>query len=588
MSELWNDLLYTDVLQSDGFVVDYAVLTTYSMELPQLLSIPFALGAIDLGDDALRTPHLAIEGIDRSARKFAVFCNAGSIAAPPTDNKVYHLLGRSVVPISLPAKGAGFANFHAKVWVVSETNPDNGDRQLKVVVLSRNLTSSNDLDVACELVGRIGAQESSPEARAKHRPLGDFLTWLAAWAKGNRSVARRVSGLVDDLGRVERFETQGSPFADYAFFPMGIDGHDGRSACLEADMLDGAEGMVVISPFVDDETLRVMTNHAPKRPKTLITRHAAVSQEALALFNDGVYVPKEVLTSKMDKDVTVDLHEKVYFVYNRHGNCLYLGSTNATRNGFGRNVEFLLRLDFAPYATSYKKFRDELIGDGKDAPLEQASAAVAPTAEAADGRQDELAIRQAISAGLAAEARKCGETYTLTVRAKAGRLPEQEITIHPLGCDATAQKLDAEVAFCEMGLDMLTEWYVVSTGDVKRIVKIETIGIPTEERDGAIFRSIIDTKGKFLSYLSYLLADGAELQAKAESGQTAKHGDSAAQEQEAHMALYEDMVQKAYSAPERIAAIRKAMAKADPSVVPDNFAEMFSTFEKAINQIQHP
>lgn len=56
MSELWNDLLYTDVLQSDGFVVDYAVLTTYSMELPQLLSIPFALGAIDLGDDALRTP----------------------------------------------------------------------------------------------------------------------------------------------------------------------------------------------------------------------------------------------------------------------------------------------------------------------------------------------------------------------------------------------------------------------------------------------------------------------------------------------------------------------------------------------------
>lgn len=54
------------------------------------------------------------------------------------------------------------------------------------------------------------------------------------------------------------------------------------------------------------------------------------------------------------------------------------------------------------------------------------------------------------------------------------------------------------------------------------------------------------------------------------------------------MALYEDMVQKAYSAPERITDIRKAMAKADPSVVPDNFAKMISTFEKAINEIQHP
>lgn len=26
---LWNDIVYTDVLQSDGFVVDYAVCTTY-------------------------------------------------------------------------------------------------------------------------------------------------------------------------------------------------------------------------------------------------------------------------------------------------------------------------------------------------------------------------------------------------------------------------------------------------------------------------------------------------------------------------------------------------------------------------------
>lgn len=112
MSELWNDLLYTDVLRSDGFVVDYAVLTTYSMELPQLLSIPSALGAIDLDDDALRTPPLVLEAVDRSAGKFAVFCNAGSIAAPPAGNKVYSLLERSVVPISLPAKGAGFANFH--------------------------------------------------------------------------------------------------------------------------------------------------------------------------------------------------------------------------------------------------------------------------------------------------------------------------------------------------------------------------------------------------------------------------------------------------------------------------------------------
>ena len=43
---LWNDIIYTDVLQSDGFVIDYAVCTTYSLDMPSLLSVPFMLGTM--------------------------------------------------------------------------------------------------------------------------------------------------------------------------------------------------------------------------------------------------------------------------------------------------------------------------------------------------------------------------------------------------------------------------------------------------------------------------------------------------------------------------------------------------------------
>ena len=31
---LWNDIVYKDVLQSDGFVIDYAVCTKYRMDMP--------------------------------------------------------------------------------------------------------------------------------------------------------------------------------------------------------------------------------------------------------------------------------------------------------------------------------------------------------------------------------------------------------------------------------------------------------------------------------------------------------------------------------------------------------------------------
>ena len=62
---LWNDIIYTDVLQSDGFVIDYAVCTTYSLDMPSLLSVPFMLGTMtDLTETAMRSPHLILREFD--------------------------------------------------------------------------------------------------------------------------------------------------------------------------------------------------------------------------------------------------------------------------------------------------------------------------------------------------------------------------------------------------------------------------------------------------------------------------------------------------------------------------------------------
>ena len=510
---LWNDIVYTDVLQSDGFVIDYAVCTTYSLDMPSLLSVPFMLGTMtDLTETAMHSPHLILETINQSAGKFAVFCNAGCMVVPQANSKVYSLLEQSIVQVTLQAKGGGFVNFHPKVWIIKETNPDTDAQQIKLIVLSRNLTGSNDLDVVCELIGKIGTKPATRKAQVKHTPLVDFLTWLIAKA-GNRTIRKNMHSICKDIDYIERFDLTDSPFEDYEFFPMGIPGYDGYTKCFEQSMLNHAAEMLVISPFLDKNILKQMVSCSPGAKKTLITRHDSVTKEAIKLFNDGVYTPKEVLTDKVEKDVVVDLHEKVYFIRRYDGNSsynhLYLGSTNATMNGFGRNVEFLLHLKFVPYKFSYEKCRSELINDSKECMFEQ----VISVPEEDGGKEDvtnELMLRQAISAILQAQVRFNDGSYTITIQCQTNRMPSEPVFLYPLGCDGKEQVLADGLIFKDMPLDSLTEFYTIRIRDLRRLIKIHTEGMPTDERDKAIFRSFINTKGKFINYLAFMLTDEVE------------------------------------------------------------------------------
>lgn len=57
-------------------------------------------------------------------------------------------------------------------------------------------------------------------------------------------------------------------------------------------------------------------------------------------------------------------------------------------------------------------------------------------------------------------------------------------------------------------------------------------------------------------------------------------------EQQISTSLYEDMVKMAYKAPDRIASIRQIVEKADETVIPDHFMEMYNTFENVLKQIK--
>lgn len=602
---MFNDIMYNEVLTSDGFVVDYAVCTTYSLDMPTLLSVPFMLGTMgELTEETLKSPHYILEAINRSASKFIVFCNAGSIAVPQNiKSNIYSLLEQSIVQIGLGKSGKGWVNFHPKMWVIKETNPDTEECRIKVIVMSRNLANSNDLDVVCELSGVVKERLSSKSSQKKHAPLMDFLTWLKDRANG-KLAKNHIDELCDCIEHVQTFDLDDSQFDDYDFYPMGIDGYDGEETCLVPKMLNHGGDMLLISPFIDMPTIQKFVSSRTNTRKTLITRHASVTEEILQLMNesDGVYAVKEVMTDKVEKETTVDIHEKVYYIQNYEGNFLYLGSTNATCNGFKRNVEFLLGLRFKPYRTGYYMFRSELIyeeeyidfGEDKkqkiknDCMFERVLSVPVKESQAEDVTA-ELQLRQAISAIYNARVTSLDDKrFDVMLRCKK-TIADRPIYIHPLYSPGLRKELADSIIFEEISLEKLTEFYVIEADEHTRsVVKIETIGLPHDLRDKAIFKSIINTKTKFINYIAFMLAESPEtfIAENSQLEQELLLGASASKEQELSTSLFEDMVRMAYKDPDRIKTIRTIVDKTDRDVIPESFLQMYEQFESTIKQIK--
>ena len=181
-----------------GYRLDFAVLTTYTLDLEALLVLPLSVlvhpdgGLEELLADPLRL-HQAIR--DAGDRVHA-FVDEKGIAIPRGARSLYSMLESSVHPVRAPNRGA----FHPKVWVARFTAVDEtAEDLLRVAVLSRNLTFDRSWDVAL-------ASEALLRSRrrvAASRPLHDFLVALPQLASSRipQGIVERVEELADQVAR---------------------------------------------------------------------------------------------------------------------------------------------------------------------------------------------------------------------------------------------------------------------------------------------------------------------------------------------------------------------------------------------------
>ena len=277
--------------------------------------------------------------------------------------------------------------------------------------------------------------------------------------------------------------------------------------------------MMVISPFIDQQTLSILNSRVTKGESVLVTRSNYVTKEVFDLFNkenSSIWIMNDQMVN--NDIVPVDLHAKMYLVVSpkdENSIFLYLSSANATGAAFHQNSEILLRLKLKRGQYVFKKFRDEFLqlnDKGESLVFEQLHE---PIESAADNQYTELEkyVRQLLTTDFQGEVSEVTDKlYNVTITAQAIESPFK-VTISPLQAPSMGRELKERITFENLSLDKLSEFYVLKADDgvnpVNEIIKIPIRGIP-ENRNDEIFRSIVDTQEKFYNYISFMLCDDPE------------------------------------------------------------------------------
>lgn len=590
-----NDLVYNEIVATPGYELEFAVGTTYSLDAEAFLAIALSFARLgDVSDADFQSTFRLLEGLRQANNRVAIFCNRGGLQPPTRMNPLYAMLDKSVFEVANEQKGRELANFHPKIWIIKERSIDNHEkRQIKLIVMSRNLTKDTSLDCAVSMTAPLGVRTNA-DLRRKHQPLKDLLLILAE--KANSDKKKKIKKLANDFDSMGAFELE-PPYEDYDFLPIHFG--ENLNECIDFQSELPAERMVVVSPFIDMETLTWLNCFRSKQEKILITRLDSLTSEIMELYsgeNREVWVMSQI--AETNDIQSMNLHAKMYFSWGPKsgGIHLWLGSSNATHNGFYRNSEFLLKLTMKRGRGQFEDFKAEFCDE-----KEQMCERITSLPKMEPVKEDySLAIsvcKHLISRNnLSAEIMEKNGAYVLIISAKKVRDIKGRITIAPIQEPYNEVDLSPEFQQCTISIanrSHLSEFYILKvTPDdelvdhVKMAIKIPTKGIP-EDRDDHIFRSLIDTRDKFLNYVEMMITDRPqELATLLMQNSESETSVSLRKQNSRSNTLYESLLRIAATNPERLEDVQELVNRLDDTVIPESFAQMCTKFKQSIKKLR--
>ena len=583
----------------DGYTLDAAVGTSYSLDFDALVGVCMALGlSADTDSALLNNPVYLLETLRRTGDRVALFCQAGQIQVPSNASVLYILLEKIVYQVQVKKQRTPpqFPSFHPKFWLLKYIRAD-GDELYRVVVLSRNLTFDRSWDVSVVLDGRRQAK-SLP----KNKPLVDFAEYLrnSIAASDDNAKAKRklLRGLISELEYVD-FQTESREFTDFEFIPVSVPKAGGGIYKMNDTPLFAStfHEMLIMSPFLSGSVIEEFNNRNRniENPNCLLItrRESLVRLKPNQCENFNIYTMKDIVvegeTALSDDEKATrkqDIHAKLYMWRRYSDSELYLGSLNASYSALEGNVEFVLRLVSRNRWLNMDKLTKDLFcgaPDGPDNPFE-----LTELPDAIEPDEDVLTVLERQIKELCRLSPKASVEFhddKYSVSIYFDKLQDIEnISISPLLSNKSAP-LAPVVTIGGLLLLQLSEFYCITAQcdgkNVRRVIKIPTENIP-QNRENAVVTDVVKDTKCFFQYLAFLLGDDYLVSAL-ENAEIQNGGLFGVNNQAAMPALYERMLRTAAISPEKFGEIDYILKMVDADgIIPDGFAELYHSFRKAV------
>jgi len=604
MLEPGSRTLLLDALRPpEGYHLEVAVGTTFSLDLQALLLPPLAFALFDwAGDeDASANPIALLEAVRRNAERMTVFCQAGQIGVPRNYRSLLVYLEDCVVEAAPPDTAR---IFHPKVWAlkfVAESQPD----AYRLLCLSRNLTFDRAWDTALVLDGEP-AQRDKAGVRRRNRPLTEFLTRLPSLARRplDSGTTQRVEQLATELAAVEWLLPEG--FSDITFHALGLGGRP-------PDIREDGDRMLVVSPFLTRGALTRLSSSP--RPHVLVSRQESlddVGAEGVGGFaktyvlaphawaefaaEDGDTVPATDTAVPVDESVAeaadvelTGLHAKLFVAQRPNEVRVFTGSANATDAAFSGNIEFMVELATNPWRVHIDKLLEP---GGEQGSLRDLLQPYAPASHEPPPESEHQQVQRILDEArrrlglchFTAQFTDVADGYELRLHATTDDALElDEIDrvlcwpislgagtavipkLLPHGLEASLGKVSPESVTGFFAFELTAHAGSARDG-VRLVVNAEIRGGPTDRRERVLV-DLLRSRSDVLRYLLFLLAQGgveAQVLADALTGDLSA-GDPQGPPAQWQIPLFESMIRALSEDPARLDHLAKVITDIERS-----------------------
>jgi HKD family nuclease len=584
------------LMPPEGFKLENALATSYSLDLDALISIPVALYfAHSLDLDVKQDIVQILDSIRRASTAVKVFCQKGQIKVPDNQHRLYSFIEPCIVQV-LPTHQN---SFHPKIWTIRYVN-ENGDIKYRLIVLSRNLTFDRSWDIAVQLDGDCIRDRRNNYSETK--PLVDFIDYITQTEK-----VTWIKAFVEDLGRT-KFVLSSNEFDEFSFLPSGIPGYQ-RNIVFDGHLYDD---LLIISPFLTTSGLQLATKHSISKPKLFsrtlelkrINKNVLNGFSPWHLSKDYVDGEEKIETETSENlDVQEqDLHAKVYSYKYGWDGYLLVGSANCSERAMLRNVEFMLNLKGKNSKMGPEVLFKELVNDELKVFEKFDLTEDLTETEALLLEQEEMlqALKiDIVNCPLYAKAFKQEDSnYKIEVNfdfTGINTRQDVEIFTYLFRAEDQRQKLTISqvnswsihnIGEIDISSFLVIELRLVKTPMIlKFAIKIKIENLPGS-RNTKIFRDIISNTANFFKYIKFLLADNYwdEQLSFDENRKTAGNGLPFYMSQEEP--IYENMLKAISRDREKITEIGNVIEKISEEedhsnpIIPPDFKLLWSIFEE--------